>query len=165
MIDTKLKELENAFHTADKTLTDRSARAAEWERINTLCFTEVETLANHFRKLLLLIPSTPNRRNELANTSFQRLIDASQKLLDWFGIDVFKGITVDEQAFLTLTLQRRHITVHNGGVVDEDYLRKSGDTSARLHQKIQIRSREIRRLIPIVRTACTNFLSDFASLS
>ena len=42
-----------------------------------------------------------------------------------------------EIATATRFFQRRHVYEHNGGEVDEKYLRDSGDTSVRLKQSIR----------------------------
>ncbi|WP_130581868.1 hypothetical protein [Bradyrhizobium sp. Leo170] len=45
--------------------------------------------------------------------------------------------TEAEIATATRSFQRRHVYEHNGGEVDEKYLRDSGDTSVRLKQSIR----------------------------
>jgi hypothetical protein len=107
-----------------------------------------------------LIPAIPKRKSALENLSFQRLFDAAFSLNSWYGIELFDDIAEPDKDFLKLMLNRRHILVHNSGIVDEDYLRLSGDKHARLNQRVHIRSNEIKRLLPLVRRLCENFCSD-----
>jgi hypothetical protein len=50
--------------------------------------------------------------------------------------DICEGLTDEEITSATRSFQRRHVYEHNGGEVDEKYLRDSGDTSVRLKQAI-----------------------------
>jgi hypothetical protein len=56
---------------------------------------------------------------------------------------------------------RRHVLTHNGGRIDQEYLDKTGDTTVKLHQKIAVRSKEIKRLIPLLRTVAQNLFQGF----
>ena len=77
---------------------------------------------------------------------------------------MFKGISRDDQKFLNLMFNRRHLLAHKNGVVDQQYLRNTDDTSVRLNEKIRIRSKHIRRLIPLVRALSDNLINDFESM-
>ncbi len=44
----------------------------------------------------------------------------------------WRAVKDSELPFIKKMLQRRHILIHNGAVVDEDYLRLSGDNQVRL---------------------------------
>jgi len=57
-------------------------------------------------------------------------------------------------------VQRRHILIHNGGVVDRDYLELSGDTDVSLDERIQISSKEARRFLQDVRQMGLNLLDN-----
>ena len=59
---------------------------------------------------------------------------------------------------------RRHILTHNGGRVDQEYLDSTGDTTVRLHQKIVVRSKEVRRLLPLLKRAAGNLFDAFESI-
>ena len=122
-------------------------------------------MGNHLRRGLTLVPATPKRRTDLENLSFQRLFETADRLQQWFGIDLLKGISEGDRTFLKKMLQRRHILTHNGGKVDQDYLDQSGDKSVRLNERIRIASNEARRLIPLMRSLAKNLLDDFESMN
>jgi len=44
-------------------------------------------------------------------------------------------------------IQKRHILMHNGGLVDQDYLDQTGDTQVQLLERIRVSSKEIKRFI------------------
>ena len=50
--------------------------------------------------------------------------------------------------------------MHNGGVADQDYLDLSGDTQARLGERIRIRSNEAKRFVEVVRELGLNLLDN-----
>jgi hypothetical protein len=55
-------------------------------------------------------------------------------------------------------VQRRHILIHNGGVVDADYLKFSGDTQSRLDERIRVSSRDARHFVEVVSEMGLNLL-------
>ena len=57
-------------------------------------------------------------------------------------------------------VQKRHILMHNGGVVDEEYLRLSGDTTVRLDERVRIKSNEAKRLLTLISEMATNLLDN-----
>lgn len=46
--------------------------------------------------------------------------------------------------------QQRHLLAHKEGLVDEEYLTKSGDTAYRVGQKLQIKEPSVLRLADLV---------------
>ena len=52
-----------------------------------------------------------------------------------------------ELSELNVVFQKRHLLAHNEGIVDENYLKKSRDTSYRLNQRIVISERNIEDLL------------------
>lgn len=69
------------------------------------------------------------------------------------GYDAF--LTKEELSFLNLMFQRRHLMVHNGGMVDEYYIHKSNDNSYIVGQRLVIRANDILRLINTVKKLAT----------
>ncbi len=70
--------------------------------------------------------------------------------MDLFGIDLADALTSDEWKLAILAFQKRHLIVHKMGVVDEEYVRKSGDINAIVGRKISIREEEVRVLIQLL---------------
>ncbi len=59
-------------------------------------------------------------------------------------------LSESELNFLQLMFQRRHILEHNNGIVDQQYLNKSGDMSYMLGQRIIVKEKDAYHLLDIL---------------
>jgi hypothetical protein len=82
--------------------------------------------------------------------SFQNLQGAKQSLDALFNLDLSSGLSDEEWKAVVRGFQKRHLLSHTMGVVDEDYVRKSGDDQAMTGRKISIGVEEVRDLIRVV---------------
>lgn len=89
--------------------------------------------------------------------SFQNLDGARQNVLAAFNVDLATGLTADEWHRAVRSFQRRHLLSHRAGVVDEEYIRKSGDKTVVVGRKITITENEVRDLVGIT-TKLANYL-------
>jgi hypothetical protein len=62
--------------------------------------------------------------------------------------------------FIRKMVQKRHILMHNDGLVDEEYLQFSGDATVRLNERISVASKEIKRFIACIRTMAENLMDN-----
>jgi len=76
--------------------------------------------------------------------AFQRLDQGSELWVRAVGKGYDTWLKSDEIARLKVLYQKRHILAHNEGIVDAQYLAKSGDTSYKEGQRIVISGRDIR---------------------
>ncbi len=97
--------------------------------------------------------------------SFQNILKANNDLLNWFGFEMLFRFSDDDKTFLNRMFNRRHVLTHNGGRVDQEYLDNTEDTKVRLNQKIAVRSKDIRRLIPLLRSVAQNIFQGFESIT
>ena len=128
------------------------------------CVSEFEALSNMARNRLLRLPLAPKRRSDLFSLGFQNIDKANKLLEQWFGIELFSGVSLDDQRFLNIMFNRRHVFTHKGGQIDKEYVDNTGDTTVRVHEVIRFRSKEIRRLIPLIKTCSENLLSGLDSM-
>jgi hypothetical protein len=135
----------------------------QWEKL-ARCFSNFEAMAKDIQNQLALFPATPRRRREVEGLSFQRLAQAEENLEKWFGLRLTDGVAVGERTFLIKMLKRRHLFVHNGGRVDQDYLDQTGDPSVRLHEQLDVRRSEICRLLPLLRKSAANLFAGYESM-
>ncbi len=82
--------------------------------------------------------------------SFQNLEGAKSSLHDAFGIDLSAPVTADEWRSAVRGFQKRHLVAHKMGVVDQDYITKTGDFQAVVGRKIGIGADEVRVLARII---------------
>lgn len=154
----------------DSTVTDRKERGDIWGELTIGILSEFEALAKHLRIRLLHFPMTPNRRKQLEELNFQQPLEADKHLVQWFDIGMIRWAGNDQipqratpesdASFIQKMVQKRHILMHNGGVVDQDYLDRSGDAQARLGERIRVRGNEAKRFIDCVRAMGENLLDN-----
>jgi hypothetical protein len=82
--------------------------------------------------------------------SFQNLDGAKQNVAVLFKLDLAAGLTEDEWKAAVRGFQKRHLLSHKMGVVDAEYIRKSGDARAVAGRKVNINADEVRTLVQIV---------------
>ena len=81
---------------------------------------------------------------------FQNLDGAKARYLDLFGIDLSANVAAEDWSAAVRAFQKRHLVVHKVGVVDQDYIAKSGDTRAVVGRKIGVDAEEVRALATII---------------
>jgi hypothetical protein len=163
----KINLLERDFAEMNSKLDkqkERPQRDQAWKDLLVRCISDFESMANDLREQLLRIPSTPKRKNDLRNLSFQRVLKARECLKNWFGVGILDGLPEDDCIFLNKMFNRRHIVLHKGSRVDEEYLENTKDTSVQLNQIIRIDSQEVRRMIGLTKTAAQNLISGYESI-
>ena len=162
---THLDRLLAQFESANATITNRSDRQIEWEKMTTRCISDFEAMARDVQSQLVRLPMTHSRRNEVERISFQQILKADEMLRRFFGIDLLKNVPDADKDFLNKMFNRRHILTHNAGRVDQEYLDRTSDSKLRLHEKVVVRSREIARLIPLVKAIATNLFRGYESIA
>ena len=165
-VDKELARLEEV----KQTVSDRHKREEVWEKITVDGLSKFEALAKHLRRRLLSFPMTVNRRAQLEKLNFQRPLAADESLKQWFDIAVLgwpgnaarpeRQVTPSEIPFIKKMIQRRHILIHNNGLVDQEYMALSGDTQVRLDERIRIRSNEAKRFLILVGEMGMNLLDN-----
>mgnify|MGYP003666557121 CR=1 FL=1 len=93
-------------------------------------------IKNYVARIVEEVPMIPERKDKLSKSRFRDLDALDIVLSEFFGINIRPGI--DEAAWVTCNrlIQRRHVYEHNGGVVDSEYVEKTGDTSVRIGELI-----------------------------
>ncbi|MEW6114954.1 MAG: hypothetical protein AB1664_22685, partial [Thermodesulfobacteriota bacterium] len=96
--------------------------------------------------------------------SFQNLGRGKQNVSTLFGLDLAAGLTDDEWRTAVRAFQKRHLLAHKMGVVDEEYVRKSGDADAVVGRKIKIGANEVRELVQILGKLAQHFVDGLQRL-
>ena len=113
------------------------------------------------KQLTKRIPMTPARQKEWNGKLFHNIKPCADALKLVFDIDTFKNFKQSDIDFTILMFHRRHIYEHNGGEVDEKYIRDSGDSSVRLKQVIHETSQAAARIAELVLKMAQNILEGF----
>lgn len=94
-----------------------------------------------------------NKSSDLSKVeriSFQNLDGAKRNFAMLFGFDFTSGLVVEEWKAAIRGFQRRHLLSHKMGVVDDEYIRKSGDARAIVGRKVSIEVDEVRELVQVI---------------
>ncbi|HKI62286.1 MAG TPA: hypothetical protein VKA31_08335 [Mariprofundaceae bacterium] len=102
------------------------------------------------RELCRVYANAASEPKKVSKVSFQSLEGAKQKVNALFNLDFSVGVTTVEWNLAGRAFQKRHLLSHKMGVVDSEYISKSGDMQAIVGHKINIDSSEIRRLGKII---------------
>lgn len=170
LFNEEIERLLARWKETNQNVTDRNVRKEVWEDLTVKCVSALEPFSRHVRLKLFLLPMTTRRRKQLEDLSFQKPVTADDSLMKWFDIGLLewpgnatipkRTIPPDEVAFIKKMVQRRHILIHNRGIVDQEYLDLSGDNIFALGERIRIRSGEAKRFLEQVREMGLNLLDN-----
>ena len=104
-----------------------------------------------FGRELCRINSTKSKFPERATKiSFQNLRGVNTNVKELFGFELEKGLTPAEWNIANICFLKRHLLAHKMGIIDDEYIRKSGDSNAIVGRKINITSDDVLIVIPLV---------------
>jgi len=96
--------------------------------------------------------------------SFQNLESAKENFKMHFDIDLDHGLSREEWNIANMSFLKRHLLAHKLGIVDEDYIRRSGDTNATTGRKVRISYEDTLALIPIIEKLAGNMVESLGAL-
>lgn len=124
-----------------------------------------DTMGRNYAQILRKkIPMTPARKARLEKLSFHNLETFAAFIQAAFDIDLFAKMNNEDIQFITRMFHRRHIYEHNGGEVDEKYLKDSGDTSVKLKQAIRETQSSAHKTCDSVLKIAQNFHDGYHSI-
>lgn len=93
----------------------------------------------------------PNAPDKVKTNAFQRLDDGGN-LWNAIGCPTYADVlSGQELGRLHVLFQRRHLLAHREGIVDEQYIQRSGDTRYSLGQRVIVRPEHVIELVKLVR--------------
>ena len=81
---------------------------------------------------------------------FQMIEKGSQLFEKACGLSYHDWINDSEYEFISIMFQKRHLFEHNGGIVDESYVKKTNDNSYSIGQRIIVKENDILTFIEII---------------
>lgn len=116
----------------------------------SLLESSVSDLVVAFQRLCECVyPQLPNAK-PLKKNVFQRLDDSNILWKNICGKDYRDWLTANEYSILVKCFQQRHILQHKDGIVDNDYILKSGDTHYTVGQRLVIKEMDIKSYSSII---------------
>lgn len=91
---------------------------------------------------------------------FQNLSEGSAAWRQAFGKDYADHLDASELAALSRFFQQRHLLAHKDGLVDEDYVKKSGDGAYRPGQRLVVRDEAVRHCVNLVQKLAAGLAGD-----
>ena len=106
--------------------------------------------------LYLRFPSAPKARRNV----FQNLAEGGVLWEQAFGSGYDQHLSTSEISNLSRYFQQRHLLAHKEGLVDEDYIAKSGDSTYRPSQRLVIREASVRECVQLIEVLANGLEQD-----
>ncbi|MBF0154003.1 MAG: hypothetical protein HQL64_09720 [Magnetococcales bacterium] len=102
------------------------------------------------------LPSTPKARRN----AFQNLREGDQLWQTATGKSYAAHLKTDEFSTLQRVFQQRHLLAHTQGIVDQEYITKSGDMRYKLGQRIVVRPDAVLEVLNLIEKLVIGLLAD-----
>ena len=143
----KVKACVNNIDDIKASISDKD----DAERIcDALRESSVSNLVTAFQKLNETIFKELSPDKKINTNVFQRLKDGNLLWHNLVGKGYDDWLTLEQMKKLKVCFQKRHLLEHQDGIVDSEYITKSGDNSYRKEQRITITGSEILEYANIV---------------
>lgn len=130
------------------------ASTAEEELANHLVTNALEDCVSSFdgfgRELCQVYANKSTAPDKATKISFQNIKATKAALNTLFNIDMTSILLKDDWQIIVSGFQKRHLLSHKMGIVDSEYVEKTGDIQAIVGRKICISEEEVRKLIEII---------------
>jgi len=126
----------------DKDVAETTARQAVEAGLQNA----VTSFQRYAETLYAKFPAAPKARRN----AFQNLADGSTLWHSVSGKNYADYLTAAQLSDLTRLFQQRHLLAHTDGIVDQDYITRSGDSSYAVGQRIIVRDNSVRELLSIL---------------
>jgi len=106
------------------------------------------------------LPSAPKARRNV----FQSLPEGDQLWGTATGQAYASHLSPGELATLQRAFQQRHLLAHRQGLVDQDYISKSGDTRYKMDQRIVVRRDAVLEAVELIEKLIAGMIADVAAM-
>lgn len=98
------------------------------------------------RETCRVFASKANQPDKAADIRFQNIKGARDRIREQFDVDFASSALPPDWTLVLRAFQKRHVLAHKMGVIDEDYLRQTGEPPSLLGRKLAISGPEVRGL-------------------
>ena len=121
----------------------------------------VSTFDGFGRELCRIHANKARAPAKAEKVNFQNLEGARTGFLDLFGVDFSTAVEPADWRATVMAFQKRHVIAHKLGVIDQDYVTKTGDTRAVVGRKIVVDDGEVKELVRIVKKLAPGMVAGF----
>jgi Zn finger protein HypA/HybF involved in hydrogenase expression len=144
-VNDKILALDKIYKTISETDKDAAVRIRE-----SLIETSLSDLVVAFQRLCECIyPQLPGAKPLIKNV-FQRLDDGNNLWKDLLSKGYEDWSSPSEYNVLKICFQQRHLLQHQDGIIDQNYIKKSGDAKYSLGQHLIISKEQVLQYLVIV---------------
>jgi len=91
--------------------------------------------------------------------AFQNIGAAKDKLLKEHGLDISARLDANQWNFVSEQFQKRHLLAHKMGVIDEEFIVKTGKDQSLIGRKVSITENDVRLLVSHLKVVVENIFS------
>lgn len=153
-VRAKINNLNTIKKAIEELSKDEAARTC-----TSLIETSIPDLVVAFQRLCECVYPQIEGAKALKRNVFQRLDDGNVLWHELVGVGYDNWITSQQYSKLKKCFQQRHLLQHQDGIVDSDYITKSGDASYVVGQHLIIKANDIMEYADIVDTLGQKILS------
>lgn len=96
--------------------------------------------------------------------SFQNLARADKSVLSIFGVNLSAALDSKEWAFACRCFQKRHLLAHKMGIVDDAYIKATGDVHVQVGRKVPISPNDVTLLLDHIKRLGASLVCAFDNL-
>lgn len=137
----------------DDPLARRALAQTEWWRLET-SYLRIVTCFETFHKKLneLALAEAGSMTTKLPRLNlFQSIRDTQNWFQQHHNLDLFSELSPKEICLLDLVFNKRHVIVHNGGVMDEKYIEKTNGDHRDIGKPVPLSKEEVMKAIDVMR--------------
>ncbi len=162
LIIADIRQSLEALNSVRSTIQDRDAAESATRLIVE---NSIQNAVTAFQRCVESLFSNMRSAPIARRNAFQNLAEGSQLWQAATGKRYTDHLSNDNVNRLTQSFQQRHLLAHTQGIVDQDYLGKSGDTRYRLGQRIVVRTPIVRDTLDLIERLVTGIMAEYTSLS
>jgi len=98
--------------------------------------------------------------NLYTKLSFQNVSNAREKLLNEHSIDISNSLAANEWSFVVNQFQKRHLLAHKMGVIDKEFVKKTGIDGRSIGKKVSITKNDVTDLIKYLNIVVNNIAKN-----
>ena len=125
----------------------------------------VSTFDGFGRELFRVNANKARNPAKAKRMNFQNLEAVRKGLQDLFGIDLSTGVEPKEWQAAVVAFQKRHLIAHRLGVVDQDYIDKTGHSRAVVGRKIAVDAGDVKALVRTIKTLAPRMVTNLHELN